>query len=62
FRRGHESVAPPLHDSLLHAYRAQKWLAKALRALGKIHIDGVLRATQCLEQAQQCLLEKASPC
>lgn len=60
FRDGYESSAPPLDLALLQTYRAHKWLAKALRALGKIQIHGVLRAQQCLSHALECLSEKKS--
>lgn len=60
FRHGYESIAAPLCPSLLNTYRAHKWLAKALRAIGKIQIDGAFRAQQCLFHALECLSEKRS--
>ncbi len=58
FRDGYESIALPLDPSLLHTYRAHKWLAKALRAIGKIQIDGASRAQKCLFHGLECLSEK----
>jgi aminoglycoside phosphotransferase (APT) family kinase protein len=62
FRDGYESIALPLDPSRLQTYRAHKWLAKALRALGKIQINGASRAQQCLFHALECLSEKNSLC
>jgi hypothetical protein len=62
FWNGYESIAPPLYPPLLNTYRAHKWLAKALRAIGKIQVDGAFRAQQCLFHALECLSEKNSLC
>ncbi len=55
FTHGYESIAPPLDQQRLHTYRSHKWLAKALRAVGKIKIDGASRAQKCLVNAKKCL-------
>ncbi len=62
FRYGYESIALPLDSSLLNTYRAHKWLAKALRAIGKIQIDGASRAQQCLLHGFKSLSETKTLC
>ena len=55
FLEAYQSVAGPLDNDLLQAYRAHKRLAKALKAARALRVDGDLKAMRHIDFACRAL-------